>query len=70
MNEALLLVYHLFSMHNQKLPSDPEEVYHSQHYFGLKYESDHIEINFPAPGGTISIQKIEAVIVVTYFGSC
>lgn len=70
MNEALLLVYHLFSMHSYKLPSNPEEVNYGEHYFGISYTDENIEINFPEPGGTITIQKIEAVIVVTYFGSC
>ncbi|MFZ1705348.1 MAG: hypothetical protein WAT79_13450 [Saprospiraceae bacterium] len=70
MNEALLLVYYLFSMHTYKLPSNPEEVYYSHHYFGISNSDENIEINFPRPGGTITIQKIEAVIVVTYFESC
>ena len=70
MNEALLPVYQLFNLHSNKFHSNPEEIHYSEHFFGISYSNDKIEINYPAPEGTITIQKIEAVIVITYFGSC
>jgi Bacterial SH3 domain len=69
-NEALLFVYYTFGIFNRKLPSDLKLINPSEHYYGIKYSEDDIEINFPAPSGSITIQKIGYVILITYYGSC
>jgi len=69
-NEALLFVYFTFEMFNRKLPSDLKLINPAEHFYGLKYSEDEIEINFPAPSGSITLQRIGYVILVTYYGSC
>jgi len=69
-NEALLFVYYTFCIFNRKLPSDLKLINPSEHYYGIKYSEDEIEINFPAPSGSIIIQKIGYVILISYYGSC
>lgn len=69
-NEALLFVYYTFGIFNRKLPSDPKLINPSEHFYGLKYSEDEIEINFPAPSGSIILQKIGYVILISYYGSC
>jgi len=69
-NEALLFVYYTFDMFNRKLPSDLKLINPSEHFYGLKYSEDEIEINFPAPSGSIILQRIGYVILISYYGSC
>ncbi len=69
-NEALLFVSYAFGFFNEKLPNDPKLINPSEHFYGIKYSEDDIEINFPAPSGSIIIQKIGYVILITYYGSC
>lgn len=69
-NEALLFVSYTFGFFNEKLPSDPKLINPSEHFYGIKYSEDDIEINFPAPSGSIILQRIGYVILISYYGSC
>lgn len=70
MNEALLLIkfdFQLFKLQKNKLRST---VLEGDDYYGKKVSYDKIEINFPAPSGSITIIDTGQAIIISIWGSC
>jgi hypothetical protein len=70
MNEALLLIkfdFQLFKLQKNKLRST---VLEGDDYYGKKVSYDKIEINFPAPSGSITLIDTGQAIIISIWGSC
>jgi|GEM_PF-2837917 len=70
LNEGLLFAWKLLGIEKPELNINPNDLLPGDHYYGIFCRDNEIQLNFPAPVGSISIKMEGNFVIISWGGSC